>query len=465
MEARPEAAMVPAAPPPEGRRTLRFEDVSEVMDELEQENDQLREEVERLMSSQERWPSQGSRRPSSDYLEDGPRQRWSRAVSAVSRRNSVASVARSAVPRRSVSRASLELDGQLDAALVENHELSDRLRNLERERQLDAEAQASHEAAVAELTARVRQLERENLELEARNEELAARAASSDSRGGADEGSDGGTPSRRSTQRSTYRGSCAAGSPSRRSTQRSTCRSSAAAGRSETELRPSLLRAQAQIAELEAELAAARLDHQQLLGRTQRLEAESEELGLLLEQQRKATDHSRREAETLQAELRQSAGGGAEPRQGWSLLRQLMHAAGPGADGQDGGPCAECPGADGQPGRREECGDHPRGSTGSTGSSGCEAGGQAELLSLRQECQRLWEEGSEARADARRVPELLSDIIGLQDELAAAQATIRELEAQSRPDLFTRWFDSIACAGARPSPGSATMPSPRAPSS
>lgn len=463
MEAHPEAVMVPAAPPLEGRRTLRFEDVSEVMEELEQENDQLREEVERLMSRQgSRRPSQGSRRPSLDCLEDGPRQRWSRAISAVSRRSSRRGSAESVAYR-----GGPELDGQLDAALVENHELSDRLRDLERERQLDAEAQVGREAAVAELTARLRQLERKNLELEARNEELAAVAASGGGLEGADEGSDGGSPSRRGTRHSTY--SSAAGAPPRRSTVRSSCRASLAAGRPELELRPSLFRAQSQVAELEAELAEARLDREQLLGRTQRLEAECEELRLLLEQQREATDHSRREAETLQAELtrreaetlpvelRRPAGGGA---QGWSLLRQLMHADGPGADGQDDGTCAECPSAEGRPGRREECGNQ-RGSTGSTGSSGCEASGHAELLSLQQECQRLREEEAEARADARRVPELLSDIIGLQDELAAAQSTIRELEAsQARPDLFTRWFDSIACGGARPSPGSATMPAP-----
>lgn len=458
MEAHPEADRVPAAPPLEGRRTLRFDDVSEVVEELEQENDQLREEVERLMSRQgSRRPSQGSRRPSLDCLEDGPRQRWSRAVSAVSRRGSIASAEQSTAPgevsRRS-SRKSIhcspELDGQLDAALVENHELSDRLRDLERQRQLDAEARAGQEAAVAELTARVRQLEQENLELEARNEELAAVAESGDSLEGVDEGSDGGALSRRGTQRSLPR----------QSTRRSSCRMSSAACRHpEAELRPSLLRAQSQTAELEAELEEARLEHQQLLGRTHRLEAECEELGLLLEQQRKATDHSRREAEALQAELaplRRAPCGGA---QGWSLLRQLVHAADPGAEGQDGGTCAECLSAEGRPGRREECGQ--RGSTGSTGSSGNEASGHAELLSLQQECQRLREEEAEARADARRVPELLSDIIGLQDELAAAQATTRELESQqARPDLFTRWFDSIACAGARPPPGSATMPAP-----
>eukprot|EP00959_Pyramimonas_sp_CCMP1952_P348016 7289544-Pyramimonas_sp.AAC.1 len=48
-----------------------------------------------------------------------------------------------------------------------------------------------------------------------------------------------------------------------------------------------------QIAELEAELAEARAEQGQLLGRAQQLEAECEELGVLLEQQRKARSPSR----------------------------------------------------------------------------------------------------------------------------------------------------------------------------
>ncbi|CAK0807306.1 unnamed protein product [Prorocentrum cordatum] len=462
MEALPEAAAGPAAPPLEGRRTLRFEDVSEAMDELEQENDQLREEVERLLSTQGRRPSQGSRRASSDLLEDGPRQRWSRAVSAVcSRRSSFAAAS---------CRGSAELDGQLDAALVENHELSDRLRSLERERQRDREAQACHEAAVAELSARVRQLERENLDLEARNEELETRhAASSDGLEGS--GSDGAAPARRGTPRGAGRGAPAAGARARRSTQRSAGRSSVATCRPEDELRPSLLRAETR--------SPSWRPSSQRRGRSRgscwaarsssKPSARSWACCWSSSARPRTTAGARRRCSRRSCSLCgcPPAVGPSPGRAGACCASSCTRPTRPRTPRpQDGATCAEPLGAEGQSGRSTAAsaageGGGPRGSTGSTGSSGCDGGAQAELLALRQECGRLREEAAEARGDAARVPELLSDIIGLQDdELAAAQATVRELEAQARPDLLTRWFDSIACAGARPSPGPAAMPAP-----